>query len=264
MMTRLLRTCAPSPPLARDGGSAPGDVCCLYLGTAAASSWSKNDRPSVPTSGCAVALDRSRCRRRNRTREALLFPLRRQLRPPYRPRSARQFRRLFGLCTSRVAGSDPAVPILRHRGRRHNTRRVCLRGLEIAFNDYLLRPVDKERIGCRGRAPQIRKAPLHPTNLRDNVHNIDRYGITDALTGLHNRRYMDKPSRHPSPNSAASRGKPLGSDDARPSILQGDQRHYGHDAGDDRSARIRGPGSEIGSGGIEPFASAIGGEDSSS
>ena len=65
----------------------------------------------------------------------------------------------------------------------NNTR--LLRGLEIGVNDYFLRSVDKTELLARART-QIRKAPLHRHHLRDNV----QMAITDALTGLHNRRHL--------------------------------------------------------------------------
>ena len=64
-----------------------------------------------------------------------------------------------------------------------------LRGLEIGVNDYLLRPVDKNELLARART-QIRKR-RYTDHLRDNVQNSIEAAITDALTGLHNRRYME-------------------------------------------------------------------------
>src|SRR5437016_7772340 len=69
----------------------------------------------------------------------------------------------------------------------NNTR--LLRGLEIGVNDYLLRPVDKNELLARART-QIRKR-RYTDHLRDNVQSSIEMAITDALTGLHNRRYME-------------------------------------------------------------------------
>ena len=79
------------------------------------------------------------------------------------------------------------VPILAIADADNNTR--LLRGLEIGVNDYLLRPVDKNELLARART-QIRKR-RYTDHLRDNVQNSIEIAITDALTGLHNRRYME-------------------------------------------------------------------------
>ncbi len=64
-----------------------------------------------------------------------------------------------------------------------------LRGLEIGVNDYLLRLIDKTELPARART-QIRRR-RYTDHLRDNVQNSIEMAITDALTGLHNRRYME-------------------------------------------------------------------------
>ncbi len=63
------------------------------------------------------------------------------------------------------------------------------RGLEIGINDYLVRPIDKNELLARVRT-QIRKK-RYTERLRDNVQLSIELAITDALTGLHNRRYME-------------------------------------------------------------------------
>ena len=78
------------------------------------------------------------------------------------------------------------MPILAIAEAESGTR--LLRGLEIGVNDYLLRPVDKNELLARART-QIRKR-RYTDHLRDNVQNSIEMAITDALTGLHNRRYM--------------------------------------------------------------------------
>ncbi len=104
------------------------------------------------------------------------------------------------------------------------------RGLEIGINDYLLRPIDKNELQARVRT-QIRKK-RYTERLRDNVQLSIEAAITDALTGLHNRRYMES---HLASlvEQATARGKPL-------SVLVLDIDYfkpindtYGHDAGDD-------------------------------
>jgi two-component system cell cycle response regulator len=105
-----------------------------------------------------------------------------------------------------------------------------LRGLEIGINDYLVRPIDQNELLARVRT-QIRKK-RYSERLRDNVALSIEMAVTDGLTGLHNRRYMET---HLSGliEQATARGKPL-------SILVLDIDYfkavndgYGHDAGDD-------------------------------
>jgi two-component system cell cycle response regulator len=104
------------------------------------------------------------------------------------------------------------------------------RGLEIGVNDYLVRPIDKNEMLARVRT-QIRKK-RYTERLRDNVQLSIEMAITDALTGLYNRRYMES---HLASllEQAAARGKPL-------SVLVLDIDYFkavndthGHDAGDD-------------------------------
>jgi two-component system cell cycle response regulator len=105
-----------------------------------------------------------------------------------------------------------------------------VRGLEIGVNDYLMRPIDKNEMLARVRT-QIKKK-RYTERLRDNVQMSIEMAITDALTGLFNRRYMET---HLSAlvEQAASRGKPIAvlvlDIDFFKSINDG----HGHDAGDD-------------------------------
>src|SRR5258705_4645032 len=120
------------------------------------------------------------------------------------------------------------VPILAIADADNNAR--LLRGLEIGVNDYLLRPVDKNELLARART-QIRKR-RYTDHLRDNVQNSIEMAITDALTGLHNRRYMET---HLSTlaEQASSRGKPLALMILDIGFFTSINDTYGHDAGDD-------------------------------
>jgi two-component system cell cycle response regulator len=120
------------------------------------------------------------------------------------------------------------VPILAMAEADNNARLV--RGLEIGVNDYLIRPIDKNEMLARVRT-QIKKK-RYTERLRDNVQMSIEMAITDALTGLFNRRYMET---HFAAlvEQAASRGKPI-------AVLILDIDHFksvndthGHDAGDD-------------------------------
>jgi len=64
-----------------------------------------------------------------------------------------------------------------------------LRGLELGVNDYLIRPVDRNELVARVNT-QVRRRRYSET-LRSNVEQSLELAITDALTGLHNRRYME-------------------------------------------------------------------------
>ena len=63
------------------------------------------------------------------------------------------------------------------------------RGLELGINDYLMRPVDAQELIARCRT-QIRRK-RHTDRLRASVLQTMELAITDALTGLYNRRYLD-------------------------------------------------------------------------
>jgi two-component system cell cycle response regulator len=64
-----------------------------------------------------------------------------------------------------------------------------LRGLDMGVNDYLLRPIDRNEILARIKT-QIRRK-RHADALRARLDEGMELAITDALTGLHNRRYME-------------------------------------------------------------------------
>ena len=120
------------------------------------------------------------------------------------------------------------LPILAVAEADNNQRLV--RGLEIGVNDYLIRPVDRNEMLARVRTPIKKKR--YTERLRDNVQASIEMAITDALTGLFNRRYMET-HLGALTEQAASRGKPLAvlilDIDFFKSINDG----HGHDAGDD-------------------------------
>ncbi len=64
------------------------------------------------------------------------------------------------------------------------------RALDLGANDYVLRPIDENELVARVRAQLLRKA--YADRLRENVHNSMRLAVTDSLTGLYNRRYLDQ------------------------------------------------------------------------
>jgi two-component system cell cycle response regulator len=120
------------------------------------------------------------------------------------------------------------LPILAISDADNNSR--LLRGLEIGVNDYLTRPVDKNELLARART-QIRKR-RYTDHLRDNVQNSIEMAITDALTGLHNRRYMESHLATLA-EQASLRGKPLAMMILDIDYFKSINDNYGHDAGDD-------------------------------
>src|SRR5579863_8289441 len=105
-----------------------------------------------------------------------------------------------------------------------------LRGLEIGVNDYLMRPIDKNELLARARS-QVRKR-RYTERLRDNVQISIEMAITDALTGLFNRRYMEN-HLGTLVDQAATRGKPLAVLALDIDYFKSINDTHGHDAGDD-------------------------------
>ncbi len=105
-----------------------------------------------------------------------------------------------------------------------------LRGLDLGANDYIVRPIDKNELFARVRSQIKRKR--YTERLRDSVQTSMELAVTDSLTGLYNRRYMESHVGTLVDRSAA-RGKSLSvlllDIDYFKSINDG----YGHDAGDD-------------------------------
>jgi two-component system cell cycle response regulator len=109
-----------------------------------------------------------------------------------------------------------------------NTR--LMRGLEIGVNDYLIRPVDKNELLARVRT-QVKKK-RYTEKLRDNVQLSIEAAITDALTGLHNRRYMET-HLGTLVEQAASRGKPISILVLDIDFFKAINDTHGHAAGDE-------------------------------
>jgi Diguanylate cyclase, GGDEF domain len=120
------------------------------------------------------------------------------------------------------------MPILAITEPDSNARMV--RGLEIGVNDYLMRPIDKNELLARARS-QVRKR-RYTERLRDNVQISIEMAITDALTGLFNRRYMES---HLAGllEQASARGKPLAVLVIDIDYFKSINDTHGHDAGDD-------------------------------
>ncbi len=104
-----------------------------------------------------------------------------------------------------------------------------LRGLDMGVNDYLMRPIDRHELMARVKTQIKRKR--HSDFLRHRLAESVEMSITDALTSLHNRRYMESHLKTLVTDSLRS-GRAL-------SMLVADIDHfknvndtYGHDIGD--------------------------------
>ncbi len=113
-----------------------------------------------------------------------------------------------------------------------------LRGLEIGINDYLVRPIDRNEMLARVRTQVRRKR--YGAKLRDNMQLSLERAITDGLTGLYNRRYMES---HLSTliDQAGARGKPLALLVVDIDYFKSVNDTHGHAAGDEvlRAIRLR-------------------------
>lgn len=79
------------------------------------------------------------------------------------------------------------IPILM-AGAEEDMQRV-VNGLEIGVQDYILRPLDKNEMLARTRT-QIRRKRFHE-RLRSSYETSLSMALTDSLTGLYNRRYLE-------------------------------------------------------------------------
>ena len=107
---------------------------------------------------------------------------------------------------------------------------MVLRALDLGVNDYIIRPIDVNELRARVRTQLRRK--FYQDSLRTMVTQAVEFAITDALTGLYNRRYLDAHLKT-ALSSAERTGKPV-------CVLIFDIDHFkdindthGHDAGDD-------------------------------
>jgi two-component system cell cycle response regulator len=105
-----------------------------------------------------------------------------------------------------------------------------MRGLEIGVNDYLMRPTDRNELLARVRTQVKRRR--YTERLRDNVQLSIEAAITDPLTGLHNRRYMES-HLGTLVEQAVARGKPISVPVLDIDYFKAINDAHGHAAGDD-------------------------------
>jgi two-component system, cell cycle response regulator len=111
-----------------------------------------------------------------------------------------------------------------------NETPMVVRALDLGVNDYIIRPIDVNELRARVRTQLRRK--FYQDSLRTTVNQAVEFAITDALTGLYNRRYLDAHLKT-ALSSAERTAKPV-------CVLIFDIDHFkdindthGHDAGDD-------------------------------
>jgi len=107
---------------------------------------------------------------------------------------------------------------------------LVFRALDLGVNDYIMRPIDPNELRARVRT-QLRRS-YYQERLRSSVSDAVELAVTDPLTNLHNRRYLDAHLAS-AVARAAETGKPI-------CVLIFDIDHFkgindthGHDAGDD-------------------------------
>ncbi len=105
-----------------------------------------------------------------------------------------------------------------------------IRALDMGVNDYIRRPLDRNELLARVRTQVRRKR--YNVQLRDSVQQTIEMAVTDGLTGLNNRRYLDTHLAEMI-SKAKGRGKPA-------SVVICDIDHFkkvndthGHDVGDE-------------------------------
>jgi two-component system cell cycle response regulator len=104
-----------------------------------------------------------------------------------------------------------------------------LRGLDMGVNDYVLRPIERHELMARVRTQVKRKR--HADLLKARLEESVEMAITDGLTGLHNRRYMEGHLKTLVAQSIQS-GRSLSLLIADIDFFKSVNDTHGHDAGD--------------------------------
>ncbi|MCA1489849.1 PleD family two-component system response regulator [Sinorhizobium alkalisoli] len=107
---------------------------------------------------------------------------------------------------------------------------LIVRALELGVTDYIMRPVDPNELLARCLT-QIRRKQCND-RLRASVQQTIELAITDDLTGLHNRRYLDSHLKL-LVDRAMARGRPLSICITDIDRFKQVNDTYGHDSGDE-------------------------------
>ena len=117
---------------------------------------------------------------------------------------------------------------------------VIVRALELGVNDYIVRPIDPNELVARVLTQIKRKR--YNDRLRMSVRQTIELAVTDGLTGLSNRRYLDNHLKVLF-DRAAARSRPLSVCITDIDRFKSVNDSYGHDAGDEVlkefAARVR-------------------------
>jgi two-component system cell cycle response regulator len=104
-----------------------------------------------------------------------------------------------------------------------------IRALEIGVNDYLVRPIDKQELLARVNT-QVKRC-RYTARLRSSVQQSWELAITDPLTGLFNRRYMETQVAMLA-QEAVSEERPFALLVADIDLFKAINDTHGHDVGD--------------------------------
>jgi two-component system, cell cycle response regulator len=109
-------------------------------------------------------------------------------------------------------------------------RARMVKALEIGINDVLPRPIDPQELAARARTQIKRKR--YTDFLRNNLDHSLELAVTDQLTGLHNRRYMEG-QLEALVNRSARGGEPVGALLIDLDHFKQINDNFGHDVGDE-------------------------------
>ena len=107
---------------------------------------------------------------------------------------------------------------------------LIVRALDLGVNDYIVRPIDPNELVARTLTQIKRKR--YNDRLRSSVRETIELAVTDGLTGLQNRRYLDNHLKTLF-NRAAARGRSLSLCLVDIDRFKQVNDTYGHDVGDE-------------------------------